>query len=215
MLQTNCFTLLAATLAFGCSSVKAQKNSDEAQPKPAPAAAAAQPKTEAAPAPAKPARAAAANTDKAPAATPAPALDAELAKALGEANLKAIQSADKVTLVEVSTAKVEDPKGTKTVQGHAVKGEEIALNAEAVKTLKGYLLDKESHRLGMRARCRFRPNHAFLFHQGDKATSVLYASKRNCPKWSFSGSPKRAIVDVKKSVSRAESPIERNPGDKK
>ena len=203
MLQTYCLTLVTAALAFGCSSVNAQKTDDASGSQPTtPAKAAAsqpaQPKAKEAPPAAKPdptAAAAAAPAASAAAATLHPAL----VKAIGEDILKTIASAEKVTFVDVSSMKSEAPR---TIQGHPVKGDEVNLAPETVKKLKSILLDKVSHRIGMRARCRFRPRHAFVFHHGEKTTSVLYASKGNCPKWSFPGTPKRSIIDVKKSVSK-------------
>jgi type IV secretory pathway VirB10-like protein len=203
MLQTNCLAILAAALAFGCSSVKAQKNSDDSTNKAADASAnknTEAPATKEQPVKAgKTGEAAPAKPAPTPEATPAPTLDPALVKAVGETNLKIIASSDKVTIVDVSSAKGD---AKEAIQGHAVKGDPKTLGPAAAKALKGYLLDKESHRLGMRARCRFRPVHGFVFHHGEKTTSVLYASKGNCPKWSFTGTPKRSIIDVKKSVSK-------------
>ena len=203
MLHTNCLAIFAATLAFGCSSVKAQKTDEETSGKSTPASAPAAKPTPA-PTPAPSTKEAAKGDVPAATATAAPAaaptLDPKLTKAAGEGNLKTIHAADKVTMVDVSSSKSEDPKA---IQGHAPKGDVVVLSAEAVSKLKGFLLDKNSHRIGMRARCRFKPRHAFVFHQGEKTTSVLYASKGNCPKWSFPGTPSRTIIDVKKSVSKS------------
>ena len=59
------------------------------------------------------------------------------------------------------------------------------------------MLDPKSHVFGARARCRFRPKVALLFHHSGQKTGVLVAGPK-CSKWSFDLAGKIKILDLRK-----------------
>jgi hypothetical protein len=183
-----------SVMALACSSVQAQQGEKQ---EPAPVAEQSNSKAE----DDKPVTQPPADdvTKAADASTSAVSPDPAVLTKIGAASLDIIAGADRAELVEVATSKNPDAKSH--LQEHEIKSAPVALSAEMLTQFRTSIFTKATHILGARARCRYRPTHGLIFYQGEQKTSVLIAAPK-CSKWSFEGTPKRRIIDIRKAAGK-------------
>ena len=126
-----------------------------------------------------------------------PALDPILIAKAPTLDHPLVHQAERVEIVAVKSIRQPEANG---VLGHGIVGEKKLLTSEQVMALKEILHNKESHVLGARARCRFRPTHALIFAGGEEQLALLVNGGR-CPKWGYKHGKKIKAIDLRKPAA--------------
>jgi hypothetical protein len=108
-----------------------------------------------------------------------------------------IQGAERIEVVAVDRVRQAEPVG---ILGHKTIGDTRVLTALQAQQLKTMLLSKDSHMLGARARCRFRPTHGITFVRGESRIALLVNAGK-CPKWGHLKGEKLKAIDLRKPAA--------------
>jgi hypothetical protein len=126
-----------------------------------------------------------------------PALDPILIAKAPTLDNPLVHQAERVEIVAVKSIRQPETNG---VLGHEIVGEKKLLTSEQVMALKEILHNKESHVLGARARCRFRPTHGLIFGGGKEELALLVNAGR-CPKWGYKHGKRIKAIDLRKPAA--------------